>query len=44
MDTAGVANLALQRIGTRTTVTLAELNANSSNEAIQFNSPTPRSG
>ena len=37
MDTAGVCNLTLQRIGTRTTVTLAELNANSTNEAIQFN-------
>jgi len=30
-------NRALQYVGTRTTVTSAELNANSSNEAIQFN-------
>lgn len=37
MDTAEVCNLALQRIGTRTTVTAGELNANSTNEAIQFN-------
>ena len=37
MDTAGICNLALQRIGTRTTVTAAELAANSTNEAIQFN-------
>ena len=37
MDLAGICNLALQRIGTRTTVSLAELTAQSSNEAIQFN-------
>lgn len=37
MDLPTIANLALQGIGTRTTVTQAELNAQSSNEAIQFN-------
>lgn len=37
MDISGIANLALQRIGTRTTITAAELSAQSSNEAIQFN-------
>lgn len=37
MDLAGICNLALQRIGTRTTVTAAELAAGSTNEAIQFN-------
>ena len=37
MDLATICNLALQRIGTRTTVTQAELNAGSTNEAIQFN-------
>ncbi len=37
MDIPGICNLALQKIGTRTTVTQAELNANSTNEAIQFN-------
>lgn len=37
MDLPTIANLALQGIGTRTTVTQAELTAQSSNEAIQFN-------
>lgn len=37
MDDALLCNLALQGIGTRTTVTSAELVAQSSNEAIQFN-------
>lgn len=37
MDTPTLVNLALQRIGTRTTVTQAQLNAGSSNEAIQAN-------
>lgn len=37
MDLVALANLTLQTIGTRTTVTQAELNANSTNEAIQFN-------
>ena len=37
MDIPGIVNLARQRIGTRTTVTAAELAANSTNEAIQAN-------
>jgi|SRR5215472_852701 len=37
MNLTGIANLALQVIGTRTTVTAAELAAAASNEAIQFN-------
>jgi hypothetical protein len=37
MDKAGIVNLALQVLGTRTTVTSAELIAQSSNEAIQAN-------
>ena len=37
MDLPGIVNLALQKIGTRTTVTSAELAANSTNEAIQAN-------
>jgi hypothetical protein len=37
MDLPTLINLSLQGIGTRTTVTQAELNANSSNEAIQAN-------
>lgn len=37
MDLPTIVNLALQAIGTRTTVTQAELNAGSSNEAIQAN-------
>lgn len=37
MDLTGIVNLALQKIGTRTTVTAAELAANSTNEAIQAN-------
>ena len=37
MDIPGIVNLALQKLGTRTTVTQAELNANSTNEAIQAN-------
>jgi hypothetical protein len=36
MDQPTLCNLALQRMGTRTTVTQAELNALSTNEAIQF--------
>lgn len=37
MNISGIVNLALQKIGTRTTVTSAELAANSTNEAIQAN-------
>lgn len=37
MDNAGIVNLALQKLGTRTTVTAAELVAQSTNEAIQAN-------
>ena len=37
MDTVGIVNLALQKLGTRTTVTAAELSGNTSNEAIQAN-------
>ena len=37
MDLPGIVNLALQKMGTRTNVTAAELAANSSNEAIQAN-------
>ena len=37
MDLPTLANLCLQGLGTRTTVTAAQLAANSSNEAIQFN-------
>lgn len=37
MDIAGIVNLALQRLGTRTSVSAAELAAASSNEAIQAN-------
>lgn len=37
MDLPALANLCLQGIGTRTTVTANELATNSSNEAIQFN-------
>lgn len=37
MDLTAICNLALQGIGTRTTVTSAELTNNSTNEAIQFN-------
>ena len=37
MDTVGIVNLALQKLGTRTTVTAVELATNSSNEAIQAN-------
>lgn len=37
MDIPGIVNLALQKIGTRTTVTQGELINNSTNEAIQAN-------
>ena len=37
MDLPGIVNLALQKMGTRTTVTAAELATNSTNEAIQAN-------
>lgn len=37
MDLPTIVNLALQGLGTRTNVTQAELNANSTNEAIQAN-------